>query len=328
MADFAAKYETLYAVEEGEPYLEDALKKLGFHNVIGKEKLTIQGEFNTKVVRDALTDAGEVFTYKVENANVPARPPVLCAGCPHRGFYFALKNYKDKYVSAGDIGCYALAVNPPLNGFDFQFDMGAGFSTLVGFSRALKAQGDTRKVIGQLGDSTFFHSGLTSLIDLVSSETNAVAVVLDNSITAMTGHQENPGTYKNLMGYESPAISIEALVRACGVDDDHLRIVDPIDQKAVCAALDAGLEADGLFVIITKRPCALLKEVAKANAGKHVKVNADKCVGCKMCMKIACPSIAFDDVNKKALIADEANCNQCGLCMQQCKVGAIEKVGE
>lgn len=328
MADFAAKYETLYAVEEGEPYLEDALKKLGFHNVIGKEKLTIQGEFNTKVVRDALTDAKDLFTYKVENANIPARPPVLCAGCPHRGFYFALKNYKDKYVSAGDIGCYALAVNPPLNGFDFQFDMGAGFSTLVGFSRALKAQGDTRKVIGQLGDSTFFHSGLTSLIDLVSSETNAVAVVLDNSITAMTGHQENPGTYKNLMGYESPAINIEALVRACGVDDDHLRIVDPVDQKAVCEALDAGLAAEGLFVIITKRPCALLKEVIKANAGKHVKVDPDKCVGCKMCMKIACPSIAFDDKAKKAMIADVANCNQCGLCMQQCKVGAIEKVGE
>ena len=130
------------------------------------------------------------------------------------------------------------------------------------------------------------------------------------------------------MGYESPAISIEALVRACGVDDDHLRIVDPVDQKAVCEALDAGLAAEGLFVIITKRPCALLKEVIKANAGKHVKVDPDKCVGCKMCMKIACPSIAFDDKAKKAMIADVANCNQCGLCMQQCKVGAIEKVGE
>ncbi len=327
MAEFAAKYETLYVVEEGEPFIENTVRELGFANVIGKEKLTIQGEFNTKVVRDSLTGAKDDFTYKVENANVPMRPPVLCAGCPHRGFYFALSKMADKFVSAGDIGCYALSVNPPLLGFDYSICMGSGFSTLVGLSRALKAQGDSRKAIGELGDSTFFHSGINSLIDLYASQTNAVAVILDNSITAMTGHQQNPGTLKNLMGYETPAIDIETVVRSLGIDDEHLFVVDPMDQAAVKDALEKSL-AEGLYVIIAKRPCALIKEVAKANAGKHVKVNADKCIGCKMCTKIACPSLAFDEANKKAYIADVANCNQCTLCMQQCKVGAIEKVGE
>ncbi len=328
MADFAAKYETLYIVEEGEPYLENTVKALGFTNAIGKDKLTIQGEFNTKVVRDSLLGASDEFRYQVEQVNVPARPPVLCAGCPHRGFYFALSKMRDKFVSLGDIGCYALAINPPLNGFDTCICMGSGFSSLVGLSRALKAQGDNRKAIGELGDSTFFHSGLTSLIDIVASESNVVACILDNSITAMTGHQQNPGTTKNLMGYESPAIDIESVVRSLGIDDDHLRVFDPVDQEAAKEALEAALAAEGPFVIITKRPCVLIKEVQKANAGKHVQMNPDKCVGCRQCMKIACPSIAFDEENKKAYIADPANCNQCGLCMQQCKFEAIEKVGE
>ena len=328
MADFASKYETLYVVEEGEPYLENAIKTLGFTNAIGKEKLTIQGEFNTKVVRDSLLGVQDEFSYKVDSVNVPGRPPVLCAGCPHRGFYFALSKMRDKFVSLGDIGCYALAINPPLSGFDTCVCMGSGFSLLVGLSRALKAQGDTRKAIGELGDSTFFHSGLTSLIDIVASESNVVACILDNSITAMTGHQQNPGTTKNLMGYESPAIDIESAVRSLGIDDDHLRVFDPVDQEAAKEALEAALKAEGPFVIITKRPCALIKEVQKANAGKHVRMNPDKCVGCKQCMKIACPSIAFDAENKKAYIADTANCNQCGLCIQQCKFDAIERIGE
>ena len=328
LTEFASKYEKIIVVEEGEPYLENAVKTLGFTNVTGKDKLTIQGEFNTKVVRDSLLGEQDTFRYKAEGVEVPARPPVLCAGCPHRGFYYALSKQAEKFVSAGDIGCYALAVNPPLNGFDTCICMGAGFSALVGLSRALKAQGDTRKAIGELGDSTFFHSGLTSLIDIVASETNAVAVILDNSITAMTGHQENPGTVRNLMGYESPAIDIVALVKALGIDDDHLRIFDPIDQEAAKEALEAAYQAEGPFVIITKRPCALIKEVQKANAGKHVAIDPDKCVGCRQCMKVACPSLAFDGEKKKAYVADTANCNRCGLCIQQCKFGAIGKAGE
>ena len=343
LQEFASRYQHLIIVEEGEPYLENAVKCLGFTNVTGKNKLTIQGEFNTRVVRDALkedltrlglgapegTGSADCGSGSPEDASVievPARPPVLCAGCPHRGFYYALSKQSDKFVSMGDIGCYALAVSPPLNGFDTCICMGAGFSTLVGLSRALKAQGDPRKAIGEMGDSTFFHSGITSLIDIVASQTDAVAVILDNSITAMTGHQQNPGTTKNLMGYESPAISIEAVVRALGIDDDHLRIFDPVDQEAAKEALEAAYAAKGPFVIITKRPCALIKEVQRANAGKHVSIDPEKCVGCRQCMKIACPSLAFDADAKKAYVADTANCNQCGLCMQQCRFDAIGKV--
>ncbi len=339
LQEFASRYAHLIVVEEGEPYLENAVRCLGFTDITGKDKLTIQGEFNTRVVRDSLRE--ELIRLGLEKPEedgcedsspaeiqVPARPPVLCAGCPHRGFYYALSRQSDKFVSMGDIGCYALAVSPPLNGFDTCICMGAGFSTLVGLSRALKAQGDSRKAIGEMGDSTFFHSGITSLIDIVASETDAVAVILDNSITAMTGHQQNPGTTKNLMGYESPAISIEAVVRALGIDDDHLRIFDPVDQEAAKEALEAAYEAKGPFVIITKRPCALIKEVQKANAGKYVEIDPEKCVGCRQCMKIACPSLAFDAEAKKAYVADTGNCNQCGLCMQQCKFGAIGKAGE
>ena len=341
LSEFASKYEHLIVIEEGEPYLENAVKCLGFTKVTGKDKLTIQGEFNTRVVRDSLKEdlirlglavseeGGACCKKEAEKEiAVPARPPVLCAGCPHRGFYYALSKQSDKFVSMGDIGCYALAVSPPLNGFDTCICMGAGFSTLVGLSRALKAQGDSRKAIGELGDSTFFHSGITSLIDIVASETDAVAVILDNSITAMTGHQQNPGTTKNLMGYESPAIDIEKVVRALGIDDDHLRIFDPVDQAAAKEALEAAYAAEGPFVIITKRPCALIKEVQKANAGKHVQIDPEKCVGCKQCMKIACPALAFDAEAKKAYVADVGNCNRCGLCMQQCKFGAIGKAGE
>ena len=334
LGEFAAKYKTLLVVEEGEPYLENAVKALGFTHVIGKDRLTIQGEFNTRVVRDSLAEflpeearaaADDTTAALLE---IPARPPVLCAGCPHRGFYYALSRKAEKFVSMGDIGCYALAVSPPLSGFDTCICMGAGFSTLVGLSRALSAQGDSRKAIGEMGDSTFFHSGITSLIDIIASETNAVAVILDNSITAMTGHQQNPGTAKNLMGYDSPAIDIEKVVRALGIDDAHLRIIDPVDQAAAAEALDAAYQAEGPFVIITRRPCALIREVQKANAGKYVTIDPEACVGCRSCMKIACPSLAFDGEKKKAYVADTANCNRCGLCIQQCKFDAIRKAGE
>ncbi|MCF0142574.1 MAG: indolepyruvate ferredoxin oxidoreductase subunit alpha, partial [Parasporobacterium sp.] len=278
-------------------------------------------------VKDALVGGEAPFTYTAET-EVPARPPVLCAGCPHRGFYYALSRKMDKFVSFGDIGCYSLGVNAPLNGFDALTCMGAGISSLIGLAKALELQGDTRKAIGQLGDSTFFHSGVTSLIDVVSNKANVIACILDNSITAMTGHQENPGTAKNLMGEESPVIDMVALVKAIGIDDAHLRVVDPIDQEAVNEALEAGFAAEGPFVIITKRPCALIKEVARANAGKYIKIDPDKCKGCKACMKIACPSLSFDPVTKKASVADTANCNGCGLCLQMCKFDAMERKGE
>jgi indolepyruvate ferredoxin oxidoreductase alpha subunit len=203
--------------------------------------------------------------------------------------------------------------------------MGSGFSMTIGMAKALEMQGDKRKVFGILGDSTFFHSGITSLIDAIHAKANVCLCLLDNSITAMTGHQQNAGTGVDLMGNEAPQIDAVKLVLAAGLDEANLRVVDPIDLKAIGAAIADAIEANGTFVIVTKRPCALLKEVIRANAGAHCVVDPDKCVGCKSCMKVACPSLAFE--NKKAYIADVANCNACGLCQQMCKFNAITKVG-
>lgn len=321
--EFAARMETLYIIEENEPYLENAVRAMGFA-CVGKDKIPLCGELNTEIVRRSLLGESTGAGYTVPES-APARPPVMCAGCPHRGFFYTISKNLKRVVPAGDIGCYALGINAPLNGFDYSICMGSGLSSIIGLAKALELQGDSRKALGMVGDSTFFHSGLNSLIDVVSAEANVIACILDNSITAMTGHQENPGTAKNLMGLPSPQVDLTALVRATGIGEDRIRIVDPMKLDEMQAAIDAGLAVMGPFVIITKSPCALLKEVIKANAGRHCVVQSDKCKGCKQCMKIACPAIAFE--NGKAVVADTASCNGCGLCKQMCKFGAIETMG-
>ncbi len=322
IADFAKNYDTLYIIEENDPYLENAVRSLGFANCIGKEKITIQGELNANIIRTALL--GETTPFVTTEKEMPARPPVLCAGCPHRGYYYAMSRMRDKLVSVADIGCYTLGAAPPLGGLDTCVCMGGGFSMTIGMAEALKAQGDARKVIGTLGDSTFFHSGLTGLVDIVCAKANVIAVVLDNSITAMTGHQLNPANGRNVMGEEKPAIDIVGMIKAIGIKEDSLRVVDPLDIKAMTNALKDGIDADGPFVIVTKRPCILIKEIARENAGKSCKINSEKCTGCKICMRMACPAMAF--VDGKATVQDPASCTQCGLCMELCKFGAIEKV--
>ena len=324
LKEFCSNGKKIYIIEEGEPYLENAVRALGF-DCLGKEVITIQGELDAQIVRKAFGVSDTPETYKVDT-QAPGRPPVLCAGCPHRGFFQSLMKHKKNIVACGDIGCYALGLNPPFEGFDSSICMGASFSSAIGLAKALELQGDSRKVMGMLGDSTFFHSGMNSLTDVIHAQANVIACILDNSITAMTGHQENPGTAVNLMGDTVPQIDILSLVEATGLSEERIRVVDPIDQKAMEEALTAALSVTGPFVILTRRPCALIKSVMKANAGKHCVIDPDKCIGCKSCMKIACPSLAFKD--KKAYIADVDNCTTCGLCMQMCKVGAISKVGE
>ena len=320
---FAKEYETLYVIEENDPYLEDQVKALGYTNCIGKAKIPICGELNARIIRKALLGDEEV-PYSSE-MQVPGRAPALCAGCPHRGFFYALSRRLKKVVPVGDIGCYALGCAAPLNGFDFSICMGAGFSALIGLSKALKKQGSDRKALGMVGDSTFFHSGMTGLVDIVSSEANVIACVLDNSITAMTGHQENPGTPRNLMGEPSPVIDLTAIIRATGLSEDRILIVDPLDLKAAGAALDTAIAMEGPVVIITKRPCVLIKEIARSNVGKYCRIDPDKCMNCKSCMKIACPAISIQD--GKVCISDPASCTACGLCMQMCKFDAIERIG-
>ncbi len=323
--EFCKDYDTLYVIEENDPYLENAVRAEGFTNAVGKQKITIQGELNAGILRAALLGDTQAATYKSDVA-APPRPPVLCAGCPHRGFFYSLLKYQKQVVSVSDIGCYALGINAPLNGFDYSICMGAGFSSLIGLSKALEKAGDSRKALGSLGDSTFFHSGMTGLVDIVAADANVIAVVLDNSITAMTGHQENPGTMHNLMGEETKPIDLVAIIKATGIDESRVRVVDPLDVPAVQSAIEAGIAAKGPFVIVTKRPCALIKSVQRANAGKYCRIDPDKCKGCKSCMKIACPAISFAD--GKASIFDTASCTGCGLCKSMCKFDAIEKVGD
>lgn len=323
IAGFAARFDTLYVIEENDPYLETEVKALGFPHVIGKKKIPIVGELNAQIIRSALVDASAVEICKAEAA-APARPPAMCAGCPHRGFFFAVNQNLKHVVPVGDIGCYALGLHTPLNGFDYSICMGSGISSPIGLAQALKMQNDPRKVLGMVGDSTFFHSGLNSLIDVIAADANVIACILDNSITAMTGHQQNPGTTRNLMGELSPVIDILSMVRGTGITEERIRVVDPLDLEAMKAAIRAGCEVEGPFVIITKRPCVLIKEVARLNAGKRCVIDPVKCVGCKQCMKIACPAISFQD--GKASIAEGSGCIGCGLCMSMCKLDAITKV--
>ncbi|MDR0818561.1 MAG: 4Fe-4S binding protein [Oscillospiraceae bacterium] len=328
IADFSEKFEEIYVVEEGEPYILPSVQLSATVPVVINEPF-IQGELDAERIRAAFGVAiVESGVRKAEiTTSAPGRPPVLCAGCPHRGFFYALSNRNGKYVGVGDIGCYTLGVNAPFNGMDICICMGSGFSIPIGLSKALEAQGDTRKVFGMLGDSTFFHSGFNSLVDAVHQKANVCLVVLDNSITAMTGHQENSGTEKNLMGYEVPKVSIEQMILSTGLPKERLLIVNPIDQKQMGAAIDTAISNEsGVTVIITKYPCALLKDVIKARGTTHCEVDPEKCVGCKSCMKVACPSLAFDASKKKAYVADTANCTGCGLCAQMCKVGAIKEV--
>lgn len=323
ISEFASRFDTVYVIEENEPYLENVVKSLGI-DCVGKDKLPICGELNAQIIRSNLMGETQQDTYGTD-AEIPNRPPVLCAGCPHRGFFYGVNRNLKKLVSVGDIGCYALGVNPPLNGYDCAICMGAGFSSIIGLAKALELQGDTRKVLGMLGDSTFFHSGITSLIDIVVTNANVIACILDNSITAMTGHQDNPGTGKSLMGVASPAIDIETVVRSLGIGDDRLRVIDPLDKDAVLDAIESGINTNGPFVMITKSPCALLPDVVRKYAGRHCVVDKDKCNGCRQCLRVACPAISFE--NKKSTINVSAGCNGCGLCMQVCPVGAISRAG-
>lgn len=323
ISEFAAKFETLYIIEENEPYLETAVRALGFTSCIGKSSIPICGELNAQIVHDALLHDGTREKYETE-LKAPQRPPVLCAGCPHRGFFYAISKNLKNIVPVGDIGCYALGINPPLNGFDFSICMGSGLSSIIGLAKALEMQGDSRKALGIVGDSTFFHSGIQSLIDVVWAQANVIACVLDNSITAMTGHQDNPGTGKNLMGEPTPVIDLVKIIKATGLDESRIRIVDPLNLDAMLKAIEDGYSVKGPFLIVTKSPCVLIKEVARANAGKYYLIDAEKCRGCKQCMKLTCPAISFQD--RKASIAADS-CTACGLCIQMCKFDAIEKVG-
>ena len=307
--DFAQKVDKVIVLEELDPIIENHCKQLGI-KVAGKDTFPICGEFSQNLVRKCL-GMKEPEHITIEE-NVPARPPVMCAGCPHRGIFYILK--KKKCMVYGDIGCYTLGAVAPLNAMDLNVCMGASCSGLHGFNKAIGEEAESNSV-GVIGDSTFIHSGMTGITDISYNMSNSTVIILDNSITGMTGHQQNPTTGKNLRGEPAGKVDLEALCRALGFN--RVRVVDPYDLKAVEEAVTEELAAKEPSIIISRRPCVMIKGTVHK---PPISVDESKCVGCKQCMSIRCPAIAVKD--KKAHI-DPTLCIGCKVCSQMCKFEAI-----
>ena len=317
--DFASKVEKLYVIEELEPFMENEIKAAGI-DCVGKELTGVMYELNTELVRERVL--GIKPNYKtITDVQVAKRPPALCPGCPHRGFFYTLSKNKN-YVVTGDIGCYTLGFAPPLNCMDVCICMGGGFSAGMGMAKSFQREGVTDKVVfGVMGDSTFFHSGMTGAAEIIYNNGRMIPCVLDNRITGMTGHQDNPGSGYTLMGEEAPMLSVESIFKTYGFDP--VLTVDPQDLAAMKATVNTAVAAlnEGKHpAIVTRRPCLLIKRV-KHDLGMCV-VNTDKCVGCKSCLKVGCPAISLE--NGKAAV-DRTQCVGCTVCAQACPVGAIEK---
>ena len=307
--EFAAKVDKLAVVEELDPIIEDHCRKLGLE-VMGKDVLPLEDEFSQNLIAAKL--GGTVHTGAALEDAIPPRPPVMCAGCPHRGLFYTLS--KNKCTVLGDIGCYTLGAVAPLAAMDMTLCMGASVSAIHGFNKARGAETEG-KTVSVIGDSTFMHSGMTGLANIAYNQSNSTVIILDNSITGMTGHQQNPTTGYNIKGDPAGKIDLEQLCKAMGFN--RVRVVDPYDLKACDQAVKEELAADEPSVIISRRPCALLKYV------KHeapLAVDTAKCVGCKNCMKIGCPAISMKE--GKAHV-DNTLCVGCGVCEQLCGVKAF-----
>ena len=307
--DFAQNVDRVVVIEELDPIIENHCKALGI-SVDGKNIVPICGEFSQSLIAKMMGVKGKEFTAPDEVA--PVRPPVMCAGCPHRGLFYVLA--KKKITVLGDIGCYTLGSAAPLNAIDSVLCMGASVSGLHGFNKASGADAE-KKTVAVIGDSTFMHSGMTGLANIAYNGTNSTVIIVDNSITGMTGHQQNPTTGYNIKGDPATKIDLEALCRALGIN--RVRVVDPYDLKATEKAITEEIAADEPSVIISRRPCALLKYV---KAKPALIIDPEKCRTCKACMKLGCPAISIK--NGKAVI-DATLCVGCGICQQLCAFGAI-----
>ena len=316
--EFASVVDEVVVIEELDGIIEAHCIKLGI-KVKGKELFSCLGEFSHKTVLDALTDKKAEF--EVFDEEVPARPPVLCAGCPHRGLYYALKGM-GLYVS-GDIGCYTLGAQAPLSMMDSCVCMGASVSALHGFNVA-RGSAQAEKSVAVIGDSTFIHSGITGLIDIAYNKGISTVIVLDNSITGMTGHQNNPANGFTIKGEDTVSVNLEALARAVGFNS--VRVVDPFDIKTTKETVKEELLKKEPSLIISRRPCALLKSV------KHsapVVIDEDKCIGCKACLSVGCPALSQGKKadGKGIALIDATQCVGCGVCAEACRFDAIKKGG-
>lgn len=324
--EFASKIEKIYVIEENDEFIEEHVKALGI-NCHGKDVFPTYGEMTPDVIRKAIY--GKTFDHLETNEEllVP-RPPTFCAGCPHRGLFYELGKRKDVVIT-GDIGCYTLGFAPPYNAMDCVVCMGASLGSGHGAQQVFNmVEGNKKRVVGVLGDSTFFHTGINGLLDIIYNNGNAISIILDNRITGMTGHQENPGSGFKLQGEPTNEISIEAVVRACGVK--NLRVINPNNLKEVNDTLDWAFENEEASVIITRWPCALKKfskeDIEEFNKPFTTKceVVEDLCIGCKKCTKTGCPAISYNKETKKARI-DRNQCLGCDVCAQVCPKEAIIK---
>lgn len=308
--EFADSVEKLYCIEELDPIIENYVKSIGVE-VIGKEKFTMLGEYSQNMIKKAVL--GEDTEFRTID-KIPARPPVMCAGCPHRGTFYVLK--KLGLTVSGDIGCYTLGAAAPLASVDTTICMGASVSAAHGMAKA-RGREFNKKLVSVIGDSTFIHSGITGLIDIVYNKGNNTVIILDNSITGMTGHQDNPTTGKTIRGEETSQVDLYALAKSVGVK--RVRVEDPFDLDGFEKAVREETEAEEPSVIIAQRPCALIKKIKYTG---HCTVDQDKCRGCKKCMNLGCPAIVFRD--GKAQV-DYSQCVGCGLCTGVCPFSAISK---
>lgn len=315
--EFASKVDKLYIFEELEPVIEEQVKAWGISKAVGKEIFTVQGEYNAEMIREKVL--GEA-TDADKPAQVPPRPPILCPGCPHRSVFTVLK--KLKIHGAGDIGCYTLGAVAPLSVIDTTICMGASISTLHGMEKA-KGKDYIRNWVAVIGDSTFMHTGINSLVNMVYNQSTGTVIILDNSTTGMTGHQDHAATGKTLKGEIVPAINIYNLCKSLGIENVYE--VDAFNQKELEEVIKRETAREAVSVIITKAPCALLKGVKFPLKCRPV---SDKCKKCGACLKPGCPALTKNEDGTISI--DETMCNGCGLCMQLCKFSAIEqvKVGE
>jgi len=325
---FAVSVKRVLVVEELDDFLEEHIRSLGI-DVVGKEFVPNIGELNLDKVEAAKLafegknseDESPVLATREELSqsavSLPPRPPVLCPGCPHRGIFYMLTKFD--VVVTGDIGCYSLAVLPPLETMDTIICMGAGISASLGMQKS----GLSKKIVGVIGDSTFFHSGITGLLDIAYNKGNVTILVLDNRITAMTGHQHHPGTGKTLMGEDTIAASIENIAAACGIK--RVKAVAPYNLELLHEVFDEEINADEPSVIVSREPCILLKRRGGTLPNLHSEVDEDVCKVCKLCLKLGCPAMEMSsDGDKKSAHVNTLLCAGCGLCVQICKFHAVE----